>query len=293
VAFGWSFESQADADAHALERARRLAERLRMLRDRSQEELQSDASLAEWLSFAPPDVHDQIDEAGVFAWDYYGTSRPVREPILEHYGAPDAPWALITRNRYGARVLNAAGAMFVDMDLPPTPRDRRSLWQRWVLQVPPPAPPDPSDVLARARRVVEAHPGMGMRLYRTRGGFRGLITHQPYEPLSAEAEAVMEAFDTDPLYMTLCRAQRCFRARLTPKPWRIGMSAPPKNWFPYQEDPARKAVLEAWLQHYAERSHGRPACHVVEHLGHPDVHPEVAPVLDLHDRAALGEGELA
>ncbi|MDB6150250.1 MAG: putative transrane protein, partial [Chthoniobacter sp.] len=26
----------------------------------------------------------------------------------------------------------------------------------------------------------------------------------------------------DAEYVLLCRAQRCFRARLTPKPWRIG-----------------------------------------------------------------------
>jgi len=291
VAFGWSFTSQADADAHALERAGRAAERLRMLRERSFEELDSAKGLADWLGLTSPEFHDQIDEAGTFAEDYYGTSRPVREPILEHYGEADAPWALVTRNRYGARVLNTAGAMFVDLDLPPL-SDARSFWQRWVL-LEPVVQPDPAPILARAREIVASNPGMGMRLYRTRAGFRGLVTHRPYEPASDEAEAVLEAFGTDPLYVMLCRAQRCFRARLTPKPWRIGMSAPPVNWFPYQEDPNRKRVLEDWLQRYGSRSRGRPACHEVEHLGHPEVHPEVAPILDLHDREAVGAGELA
>ncbi len=75
VAFGWSFTSQAEAEAHARARAERVAERLRRLRsgdDAALDDLEEGA-----LSLGPD------EEPG---WDYYGTSRPVREPILERYG---------------------------------------------------------------------------------------------------------------------------------------------------------------------------------------------------------------
>src|SRR5437867_8858466 len=47
----------------------------------------------------------------------YG-ARPPREEILEHVGRGDAPAAVLTRNSYGSVVLNTAGALFVDVDLP-------------------------------------------------------------------------------------------------------------------------------------------------------------------------------
>ena len=47
----------------------------------------------------------------------YG-SRPVREQILEEMPGPDdRPDAILTRNSYGSVVLNAARAMFVDVDV--------------------------------------------------------------------------------------------------------------------------------------------------------------------------------
>lgn len=292
VAFGWSFTSQAEAESHALERAKNKAQRHRMIRDTAYEDWDTPATEAAWMRLTPPEVHDQVDGTGCFADDYYG-DRPVREPILEHYGEADAPWALVTRNRYGARVLNTAGAMFVDADLPPRPRDRRTFWDRWWRQVPPPAAPDPTQVLDRLRAVVAAHPGMGLRVYRTKAGFRGLLTHRPFAPDGDDAKALLEAFGADPLYRQLCQVQGCFRARLTPKPWRVGWSSPPVHWFPYSPDPERKAAWAAWLEGYEAACRGFAVAELVEHLGEVEVHPEVAPVLELHDQEVLGEGALA
>lgn len=49
----------------------------------------------------------------------YG-NRPLREEILQILGdgAPMEPTAILTRNRYGAVVLNTARLMFLDVDIP-------------------------------------------------------------------------------------------------------------------------------------------------------------------------------
>ncbi len=72
---GWPYPRAAAAAPHARARAERVAERLRRLRsgdDAALDDLEEGA-----LSLGPD------EEPG---WDYYGTSRPVREPILERYG---------------------------------------------------------------------------------------------------------------------------------------------------------------------------------------------------------------
>ena len=81
---------------------------------------------------------------------------------------------------------------------------------------------DKRSVLARIHAVVARHPGMGLRLYRTANGYRCLVTHRTYDPASQECRELLEALGSDPLYIRLCRGQHCFRARLTPKPWRCG-----------------------------------------------------------------------
>ena len=288
TAFGWSFTSEAEARDHALQRAQNIRMRL-SLRD---ELVEIDEDFERWRAATPKAVRDQVDWIGDFPCEYYGGARPVREPIEETHGDAAQPWALITRNRYGALVINTAKAMFVDIDLPAPPRDRRSIWQRLVLRMPPPKPVDPGPILARARQVVEQTPGMGMRLYRTAAGFRGLVTHRTYVPDSDEAMAQLKALGTDPLFVRLCKAQRCFRARITPKPWRIAMSAPPDNWFPYQTKPIRQQHWQQWLAEYQQRSVDTAVCEPLEHLGVPGVHPDVAPVLALHDERALGHGRL-
>ena len=53
--------------------------------------------------------------------DHYPYQRaPVREEQIEELRGPvETPAAIVTRNRYGALVLNAARAMFIDVDAVP------------------------------------------------------------------------------------------------------------------------------------------------------------------------------
>src|SRR5689334_10326372 len=87
-AWGWSESSAGEADARARERFQSMEQRV-----------------SNGLEL--PKGYD------------YG-SRPVREQILRQIeGRGGAVDALLTRNAYGSVVLNAARAMFIDVDAPP------------------------------------------------------------------------------------------------------------------------------------------------------------------------------
>jgi len=49
---------------------------------------------------------------------YYNGFAPVKERVIERFGNKEKPYAAITRNRYGALVLNAENVFFADVDLP-------------------------------------------------------------------------------------------------------------------------------------------------------------------------------
>jgi hypothetical protein len=251
----------------------------------------------------------------------YG-DRPLREEVVREVGAGaggDAPEVALTRNSYGALVLNAAGVFFIDVDAPSVdtpppaaPSGPSSAWKvvegifgrsrvdalpsaaKSVLEgflgpatggAPPSAPATPSDpasqAIDRLRRWVRARPGWRARVYRTHSGLRYVVTHALFRPEDAEARETMQALGADPQYVRLCGAQKSFRARLTPKPWRIGVENPPVT-FPY-EGPAEEQAMRAWERTYDRASQGCATCRLLEEMGSGADHPEVAPVLALHD----------
>lgn len=253
IGIGWSEISEADAREKALGRARRIAEHLRG-RD----------------TYPPGE-------------DYYA-DRPLREPIIDELHQDGRLVAAITRNVYGAFVLNAASAMFIDMDRPQAPHV--GMIARLFGGKPAPAADDTVD---RVAEVVGRHAGLGLRLYETAAGYRGLITSEPFDPEAAHTITLLQSFGSDRLYVQLCRSQQCFRARLTPKPWRIGMPNPPQS-YPWIDERRRQA-FENWSGKYEQAIDGYAVCRPVGVFGEPAVHPEVMPVLALHDQWTCGEME--
>ncbi len=247
VGVGWSDRSEDDARQLALQRARDLAERIRR-------------------GEPPPPVNT------------YYPDRPVREPVLDELRVGDRRLAVLTRNVYGAVVLNTANAMFVDIDRPPLPRV--GLIAR-VLGKPTTEPVD--DIPARVEDTTRRN-GLGVRLYETAAGYRGLVTSHPFDPTSADAANLLRDFESDSLYVQLCKTQECFRARLTPKPWRCGMPNPPRA-FPWTDDDKRRA-FDQWSQQYESAITGLGVCRHVATFGDTSVHPDVEPVLNLHDELA-------
>ncbi|MDR3299937.1 MAG: hypothetical protein LBU43_08040, partial [Candidatus Accumulibacter sp.] len=78
--------------------------------------------------------------------------------------------------------------------------------------------------LAKIRRFAQLHSDWNFRIYRTPMGLRVLVTHRPFNPSEPEVEQCFKAFDSDRMYQLMCLKQQCFRARVSAKPWRIGIS---------------------------------------------------------------------
>lgn len=214
---------------------------------------------------------------------YAYSDRPIREEILDEVkDSSGAVIALVTRNGYGAEVLNAAGVLFADIDDPPAKGAGlfASLARLFGSRKPEtPAPTIPPAVT----RYAEAHPDVGLRVYRTRAGWRVILVNEEFDPTSPKARETLVALESDPQYVELTRVQQCFRARLTPKPWRCGIPRPLRN-FP-RENAAVEKVHQEWLRKYQSSSGGFATCRLVTELGRGRDTAAASTIISLHDRA--------
>jgi hypothetical protein len=256
--WGFSDRSSEEARARARDRARVIAERFH-----SGEEL---------AHYGYPD-------------------RPLREPILE--SIPDSagvPAGVITRNSYGCVVLNAAQMFIADIDLlsvtdrKPPPGILQRLFSRG--RKPTEAEPKPDPQLVAARRTVKevAEEGSGglALIYQTAGGLRVILADRKIDPSSEEAGQLLGRMGSDPLYIRLCRNQKSFRARLTPKPWRCEHHAPPARW-PFLDAKSEQS-FKIWNDEYHRKIRDYSVSRLVERVGSGQVHPEIERLLALHDQ---------
>ncbi len=209
---------------------------------------------------------------------YLYSDRMLREEIIEEY--PDSPGTIdyaITRNSYGSLVLNTSKVMFADIDFEP-----EGTWTGFKRLLGLVRQSQENSVLERIREWSTTRPERGLRIYRTFNGYRLLLTDSLFDPTSRESQQLLESLRSDELYLKLCRAQESFRARLSPKPWRIAMENPPCR-FPYEESEKRLRHHD-WVKKYELGSSDYTICRLVEELGNKTVHPEVKPVIQLHDR---------
>ena len=170
--------------------------------------------------------------------------------------------------------------MYVDIDLP-EPRKPGFLQRLFGKPLPRVPPHQLETALAKIETWTRQHSEWGWRIYRTRAGLRLLATQGLLAANSATARDVFAALGTDPLYQKLCQTQNCFRARLTPKPWRCGYSAKPPRW-PWRDERA-KAKFEKWEARCQEKSATWATCAFLRSIGNRDVHPEVQVLLKIHD----------
>jgi hypothetical protein len=214
----------------------------------------------------------------------YG-SGVIREEWLQLLaGTEEAPEAVVTRNRYGAPVLNAQALAMIDIDLPEQASRGLAFWKK---------PADPLDeALAKLRAWQQANPRASLRVYRTPAGLRVLRTDQEIPVESPEAERLLRELGNDRLYAALCKRQQCFRARLGPKPWRADLEMPPGR-FPREGE--LQGRFEEWLAMYALASATFAACRYLQTLGAHTVAGSLRPLVDFHDEnsGALSDRPLA
>lgn len=288
--FGWSDESQADAQMNAQERA-------------------IDALQRVLSGEALPRREPKRPYNGALGV-------PIREEIVDRVGA-----TVITRNSYGARCLNTPDVLFVDIDFPDAPAAGGAFglsalllfaaagagWftGSWVLggglAV---AAVAAGAVAGRAMRRAAAKAAGGaeaavrqriegfvakrfdwhLRLYRTPAGMRVLAMHRTFDPAEPEVAECFSALGADPLYAAMCLNQKCFRARVSAKPWRIGVDRhirPRPGIWPV--DPARLPERNAWVQAYEAAAKGFAACTFIGTAGRGIPDPTAAGVQALHD----------
>ena len=168
-AWGWSFKSIAEASAEAGARASRIFEAI--------------------MSGRTPDSYDYLE-------------RPLREEIVDSIGPEGDETVIITRNRYGALILNCRSVCFADVDFPRVKSSgifdsvlmafSSKLRQTRIGRV-------QQDTIDRVREWSSSHPQHSFRLYRTAAGLRLLFTDRLYDPVSDDVSAILEGLGSDVL----------------------------------------------------------------------------------------------
>jgi hypothetical protein len=207
----------------------------------------------------------------------YG-NRPLKEEILETFepDLSDAPVAMVTRNGYGAVVLNTTRLLFLDIDVPAVSAGRRMLHKLGIGA-------DESHVpaLEKVRDALRQYGRATFRAYRTASGLRLIAIDREFDPDGPEARELMEKSGTDPAFIRLCTVQHSFRARLTPKPWRCGVGPPPGE-HPRDEEARRR--FAAWLSEYEKKSGAYATCRYLETIGVGRPAGFAGKLIELHDR---------
>jgi hypothetical protein len=300
--FGWSDASEAEAQAHADSRANEALQRALDDDDLPRREPKLPYNGAEGV--------------------------PIREEIVSRHDD-----AIVTRTTYGARCLNTPDVLFADIDFPEGPDWRLgagiaaaamaliigvgvwsgSGWVAFGLTLAAIFGVAPltraigkamrdlkggveAMSIKRVREFIATHSEWNLRVYRTPAGLRLLATHRKFDPTDASVQAFFQAVGADRVYVRMCMNQHCFRARVSPKPWRIGIGThmrPRPGVWPVRAE--KLAIRNEWIEAYEAKATGFAACRFMEVIGSGNVHLDVGPTIALHDElsGALSERPIA
>ncbi len=262
------------------------------------------------------------------ARDAYGTDDgvPIREEVVSRHGK-----IAITRNSYGSLCLNTPNVLFADVDASCTGGLKipisgclmivlvgfvAGLWQRSFLLCAAIAIGVPwlwsiiNDSINQKRRhsaeakikqenlrairsAAAMHPDWHVRVYETPAGHRLLVMHDVFDPRGDAADAALKEFSSDIRFVTLCKLQACFRARVSPKYWRMGYKPKallPKSKWPFP--PEHVLRRREWVVGYEAMASRFASCCFLEQLGSQEVHPDAEAVRVLHDRLCQSDSIL-
>ena len=137
---------------------------------------------------------------------------------------------------------------------------------------------------ARLAAAMKSRPDWLVDVYRTPNGYRLLLRSHRLAPDSVEVARWFDELGADPAYAHLCRLQRCYRARLTAKPWRAGVNLNlPKRAMRWPTPPDCVARRRDWVDRYERAATERAACRYERTLGRGKADPRCERVKRVHD----------
>ncbi len=176
----------------------------------------------------------------------------ILEEVIQEVDAQN----IITRNRYGALVLNSTDHMFIDID-----QNKRfmNFWDRLLRDN------IPRKQLLQQKIIKKLsswkYQGVNARLYETNNGFRVVIASQVDSPRNRPMVSMMKDLYVDRTYLYLCLRQNCYRARLTPKPYRIKQK---RIRVKYPErTSSEEQELKAWVAAYDTQAANFATCKLI------------------------------
>lgn len=143
---------------------------------------------------------------------YDGLYKVLDEPVLDKLTYNSEDIGLITVNSYDAVILNTDNMLIIDINI-----NSEKIFDELAKY--------PEQAIS-ALHILEEKENLNFRIYQTSGGLRAIKTTKEWRPASWGTKRLMRSVYADPLYIGLCQSQECFRARLTPKPWRHSELAP-------------------------------------------------------------------
>lgn len=259
VARGWSESSQAEADQNAQDRLHRI---LTWLRSK--------------------------DDVGDLDRYHYVIDDNICEPVIDVIqDESHQELAVISRNAYGSLVLNANRVMIIDIDIESTVYSPGFLAKLFGAK-----PTTAQEIFQREMENLhtwqQQHQQISFRVYRTAAGLRAIVTSREYPQIDVEVIEILNQLHSDPLYRHLCISQKCFRARLSPKPWRIGLK-PPVQRFPF-ESSAAEAEFDNWYRDYASACKQWSVCEYLQTIGEEAAIPCAQQIVELHDSLCCNPG---
>lgn len=143
--------------------------------------------------------------------------------------------------------------------------------------------------LERVTAFSQQHPDWGLRVYSTPKGLRIIVTHEAMAPSDSAVQNLFAALQVDPIYQRLCLQQQCFRARVTGKPWRMGMSGPSPQVRRWPVAANQLAARADWTHVYDKQAAQYSACRFVAQLGQARIAMDIQALVDWHDEACRAE----
>lgn len=220
----------------------------------------SDSSLDDARQKRTPAVL-QVESA-----DSYHT--PIYEPVLEMADAQN----IVTRNHYGCRVLNTTSVCFADVDSVPDSllNCLKRLFGAGTTAE--------QRLLENIRQACASDSSLGVRVYRTAHGWRLVLVGQGISLLSPRMHELFTRFHVDPNYARMCRLQRCWRARISPKPFYRGLKRFP---LPLHSDWEFEPAAASWIAAYESSTSGLAVCRLIAEIGLQINDP----IVNWHDQA--------